>query len=58
MRNNSDQTNVPGKLIRDLLARSNSRKQAAGLRNADNQTTVLNQTGRLRRGCGIAAFIA
>ena len=58
MRKNSDQTNVSGRLICNLLARSNSRKQAVGLRNADNQTTVLNQTGRLRRGCGIEAFIS
>ena len=46
MRKNSDQTNVAGRFgTWNLLARSNSRKKAVGLRNADNQTTVLNQTG-------------
>ncbi len=56
MTKSSNQTNVSGRLICNLLARSNSRKQTVGLRNADNQTTVLNQTGTLRRGCGIEAF--
>jgi hypothetical protein len=57
MRKNSDQTNVLGRLIWNLLARSNSRKKAAGLRNAANHTTTLNQTGRLRRGFG-GSFMA
>ena len=57
MRKNTDQATVSGTLTWNLLARSNSRKQAVGLRNADNQTTVLNQTDRLRRGCEIEAFI-
>src|SRR5687768_11031750 len=45
MRKNSDQATVSGRLIWNLLARSNSRKKAVGLRHADSQTTVLNQTG-------------
>ena len=57
MRKNSDTANISGTLIWNLPARSNSRKQAVGLRNADNQTTTLNQNGRLRRDCGIEAFI-
>src|SRR5258706_14470275 len=57
MTKSSDQTNVPGRLICNLSARSNSRKQAVGLRNADNQTTELDQNAGLRRGCGIEAFI-
>lgn len=58
MRKNSDQANFAGRLgIWNLLATSISRKKAVGLSNADNQTTTLNQTGRLRRDCGIEAFI-
>src|SRR5439155_2293688 len=58
MRKNSNKRNFASRFgIWSLLASSSSRKQAVGLRNADNHTTTLNQNGRLRRDCGIEAFI-